>query len=492
MRMRVSILVLLVACGPKAAPEAEGPARPFPAGFLWGSATAGFQVDMGCPTWDDARCLDTASDWYDYVTEPVFLESSRLHVAGDPVSWGPGMWETFEDDVAQMAADGHTAYRFSLEWSRLFPNDAEAATTVDDLEGFADADAVARYHEMLGALRQAGIEPVVTLNHYTLPRWVHDAVACHSDVDCARSGWVDGPRITRLIGLYAGFVGREFGGEVDLWFTLNEPFATTLSGYMLPGEDRSAPPGRNNDVPATIAVMLHQIEGHAAMYDAVKAEDSVDASGDGDAATVGIVMNMAAFSPKDPDNEADQRAVEHADYLYHRLYLDALTDGAWDADLDGVPEATRADLAGRLDVIGINYYNEVVLTGLPFAPVPEIPMFDFFPEFSWAPHPEGLGQVVTRANAWGLPLHVTENGTPFVEDRGVEVLDGHLGALWAAIDDGADVRSYLYWSWIDNYEWNHGFDLRFGLYALDVDTKARTPREVAGRYRAIIEQHGLE
>lgn len=492
MTVRSILLLTLVGCGPKA--EDTPPTGPtFPDGFLWGAATAGFQSEMGCPTWDAATCEDQASDWYAWVTDPGILADASLHVAGDPVSVGPGMWETFEDDVALMVADGHSAHRMSIEWSRIFPDGAaQTATSVDELAAHADADAVARYHEMLAALRSAGIEPLVTVNHYTLPLWVHDGVACHADLtSCEADGWVTRERILPLVALYAGFLGREFGSEVDRWFTLNEPFATTLSGYLSPGEDRSAPPGLSFEIDATVAVMLNQIEGHAVMYDALHAEDSADADGDGEAAAVGIVMNMVAIAPKDPERPEDLLAAEHADYLYHRLYLDAITAGAWDADLDGIPEETRADLANRLDMLGINYYNRLFVTGLPFPPVPEIPIFDLFPEFSWEPYPEGLAEVVQRGAEWQAPIYVTENGTPFVEDRGVEVLDGHLGALQGAIDGGVDVRGYLYWTWVDNYEWNHGFDLRFGLYELDPVTKARLPRPVRDRYAAIIEANAL-
>ena len=99
--------------------------------------------------------------------------------------------------------------------------------------------------------------------------------------------------------------------------------------------------------------------------------------------------------------------------------------------------------------------------------------------------------MLLRANVYGLPLHVTENGTPFVDDQGVEVLEDHLTALLDAVDEGADVRSYHYWSWVDNYEWNHGFSLTFGLYELNLETKERTVRPVGERYREIVAARGL-
>ncbi len=462
----------------------------FPEDFRWGTATAGFQVDMGCPTWEAEVCEDRASDWYQWVTTEEVINNGQLFVSGEPVSAGPGMWETFESDVALMAADGMNAYRFSVEWSRLFPDGgAEAATTVEELAAHANDDAVQRYHDLFAALAEEDIEPLVTLNHYTLPLWVHDGVACHDDPDgCEASGWVNGDRITRLIGLYAGFVGMEFGGEVDQWATLNEPFATTLSGYAFPGKDRSAPPGLFMDIAKVVSVMHNQILGHGEMFHALKAHDQIDATGDGHTSHVGIVMNMTAIEPRDPAVDADVQAADHMDYLYHRLYLNALTTGAWDQDLDGVADATKPELADTLDYLGINYYNRVVVAGLPFSLYDEIPVFDFFPEFSWEPYPEGLEQVLTSAWAHELPLWVTENGTPHVVEQGSEVLAGHLRAVESSLKAGVDVRGYFYWSFVDNYEWNHGFDLRFGLYELDPNTKARTPRAVRDTYRDFINQ----
>jgi beta-galactosidase len=487
-RHPVLLIAALAACrAPEPTPEPD-----FDEDFAFGTATAGFQVDMGCPTWTPEQCDDPASDWYAWVNDPAIVAEPALFMSGDPVSAGPGMWETFEDDVALMQADGLTSYRLSLEWSRLFPTgEAGSATTVDELVPHASTAAITRYHQMFSALRDAGITPVVTVNHYTLPLWVHDGVTCHTDLTCEASGWLNRDRIIPWIALYSGFVAREFGGEVDTWFTLNEPFATTLSGYLQPGEDRSAPPGVNFEVDATVAVMLHQIDGHAAMYDALKAEDTRDADGDGVNAEVGIVMNMVAIEPRDPENPLDVQGAAHADYLYHALYLDAVTDGSWDDDLDGTPDRVRPELAGRLDLLGVNYYNRMTVAGFPFAPVEQIPAFDFLPEFSWEPYPTGLTSVLQRASAWGVPVVVTENGTPYVEDRGVEVLDGHLAAVHEAIDAGVDVRGYHYWSFVDNYEWNHGFGLRFGLYELDPVTKARVPRPVRDRFVSIATTRAL-
>ena len=135
MKWWIGGLVGVMACGPSLE-------RPFPDGFMWGAATAGFQVDMGCPTWSDAECVDSNSDWYQWVTTDSIIEDDGLFVAGDPVSVGPGMWELFEEDGDRMASDGMNTYRMSLEWSRLFPDGAaESAGSIDDLDEYVNESA---------------------------------------------------------------------------------------------------------------------------------------------------------------------------------------------------------------------------------------------------------------------------------------------------------------------------------------------------------------
>lgn len=487
-------LILLLACRGGPDTDTDPDAAAFPDGFLWGSATAGFQVDMGCPTWSEAECTDPASDWYQWVTDPELVADPSLYLSGDPLTDAPGMWETHEEDADRMVSDGFSAYRMSIEWSRLFPDAAAGdATTVDELAAHADPDAVARYHDMFAALRDRGIEPLVTINHYTLPLWAHDAKACHEDLTtCPARGWVD-TAVIDDIALYAGFVGREYGGAVDRWATLNEPLATVLAGYLVPGEDRSAPPGIAGDGAAAKAVLFHQIEGHARMVDAVRAEDVADADGDGTAASIGLVMNMAVVAPRTEGDAEDELAVAHADHLYHRLFLDAVTDGAWDDDLDGTFETQRDDLAGRLDWVGVNYYATMTVAYTGVTLLDEIPVFDFFPEIDWVPHADGIGTVVGYVERYGVPIYVTENGTSSDDEAWrADMLVDTLTVLQEKTAEGADVRGYFYWSFVDNYEWNHGMSTYFfGLYALDPATKARTARPVLEAYREIVADNAI-
>ena len=132
------------------------------------------------------------------------------------------------------------------------------------------------------------------------------------------------------------------------------------------------------------------------------------------------------------------------------------------------------------------------MPALSFSIADEVPILDFYPDINWDPYPEGLGEVVERASEYGLPMYITENGSPYVADMGRSLLDGHLASLHAVIEDGADVRGYFYWSWVDNYEWNHGMDLHFGLYGFDAETKKRVERPIVSRYREIASQNALD
>ncbi|RMF18094.1 MAG: glycoside hydrolase family 1 protein, partial [Candidatus Dadabacteria bacterium] len=212
-------------------------AQPFPKGFLWGTATAGFQVDMGCPS---APCLDTRSDWYQWVTTDITKADGLVN--GDDLRRGPGHWELYETDFDLAKNELHNnAYRMSIEWSRLFPNSTTGADSADEVAALADDDAVAHYHAVFTALRERGITPLVTLNHYSLPLWLHDGAGCYKFVkdggdafDCPRNGWLDRETILSEIAKYSAFAAAEFGGEVDLWATMNEPYAVILAGYGIP------------------------------------------------------------------------------------------------------------------------------------------------------------------------------------------------------------------------------------------------------------------
>lgn len=494
--LSLAALCSLAACGAEDPPAA--PAEPeeltFPEGFLFGSAIAGFQADMGCPTLPADACEDRNSDWYQFVTSPETVQSGGAHLSGQPPSVGPGHWELYEQDYDLVKDElGHNAIRFSIEWSRVFPTATDGIEGHEALLAVADPEALAHYRAELAALKARGITPLVTLNHYTLPSWIHDGVGCHvSFADCAPRGWVDRARTVTEIAKYAGFVARELGADIDLWATLNEPFAVVLPGYLMPSGERSNPPAVTLQHEAARTVMVALIEAHARMYDAVKAGDTGDADGDGQPAVVGLVYNMAPVKPADPQNQLDVQAAENVFYLYNLAFLNATVKGDLDEDLDG-QAVHRDDLAGRMDYLGINYYTRSTVEGTADPFIPELSPLSTFNPFSlvlWEDYPRGLYEMVKLVHEdFGVPSIITENGAQDPDDDGTgpSYLVRHLTWASRAARDGFDLRGYFYWTLMDNYEWNHGMDIRMGLYAVDKDDpqKARVPRQAVPAYAAI-------
>jgi beta-glucosidase/6-phospho-beta-glucosidase/beta-galactosidase len=475
----------------------------FPDGFLFGAATSGFQVEMGCPTLAPEKCVDANSDWYQFVTSPETANDRLAFVAdgNDPAVVGPGQWELFAADFDLAAHDvGHNAYRLSLEWSRILPTSTEGVEGYENLRAIANDDAVQHYHQVFAALKAEGLTPLVTLDHYTLPTWIHDGVGCHVDfASCSPRGWLDRDRTVTEIAKYAGFVAREYGGEVDLWTTLNEPLAVLLAGYLLPNPTRSNPPAVFFRFDEFKTAMTAMIEAHARMVDAVRANDEQDADSDGVAEQVGIVYAMSPVIPKNPDRELDRQAADNLFYLWNLAFLNAVALGQLDENLDGAAEF-RQDLAGRLDFLGLNYYARITVSGLSFSLVPW-----FTPLLTINPldlrideiYPRGIWEMTEYANQQlGVPVYVTENNArsdpnddAALEERS---LVEHLSWLWWAIQEGADVRGYFYWSLIDNIEWNQG-PKPYGLYAVDINdpNKPRSPRELVAIYREITAAHGI-
>lgn len=487
---------LIAGCDGSAFPPPEAIERGlFGAGFLWGSAIAGFQADMGCPTLDRSACDDPHSDWFAFTTDPATTGSGGAHLSGqDPGVVGPGFWELYDEDVDRAHRDmGHNALRFSIEWSRIFPTATDDADDHAALLEIADAGALTRYRQILASLSSRGMTPIVTLNHYSLPLWLHDPVTCHTDfAGCTKRGWVDKERAVREAAKYAGFVARELGGEVDWWATLNEPLQNMLFGYINPGPERSHPPALLLRAQAARTVLDALIEAHARMYDAIKAEDRADADGDGQQSQVGIVYPLVPFDPADPDDPEDLAAVENVSYLWNEAFLRAVALGDYDANLDG-QTTRREDLAGRMDWVGVNWYFSIRIDGAPTSFLPDFsPLLTFkITGFEIAENrPERLAAWLGFVNdELGVPALISENGEPDPADDGTAAryLVRNVSALQDAVQGGADVRGYMYWTLTDNYEWNHGMDVRMGLYAVDKDdpTKARAPRQAVDVYAAI-------
>jgi beta-glucosidase/6-phospho-beta-glucosidase/beta-galactosidase len=394
------------------------------------------------------------------------------------------------------------------------------------LDALADQTAVAHYRTVLTALRARHLEPMVTLNHFSLPLWLHDPIAVRDafaslgpegDVPTGlqHAGWLD-PAIVDEFAKFAAYAGWKFGDLVDLWCTINEPVVIVVSGFVnFPGVGGNFPPGVFNFA-AVVGAIPNLVAAHARAYDALHATDTVDAGGGPAAVEAGVVHNMVAFHPSDPNRPADVAGAVHADYIYNRVFLNAVTTGAFDANLDGDaddPGEMRPDLAGRSDFIGVNYYLRATTSGFGAPVTPRIPLFDFLPTFSyrtdrnpgappcptvcsdfgWEIYPAGLREMLTFVGTLGRPVYVTENGIADAADtlRAQYIVD-HLATVQQAIVDGvADVRGYFLWSLTDNFEWSSGYFPEFGLASFDPVTGRRRLRAGARPYRSIAKHDGF-
>jgi len=486
----------------KSTPPHNGGLR-FPDGFLFGAATAGFQSDMGCPTLPAEACDDARSDWYQFVTSEEMIHRWYSFLSGqDPSRVGPGHWELYETDFDLAAGPcNFNAFRMSIEWSRIFPFSTHGIEGYENLRSVADAESLNHYHQVFAAMRARGLEPLVTLHHYTLPVWIHDGVGCHLDFEsCTERGWIDREVIVHEMAKYAGFVAREFGAEVDLWGTLNEPYAVLLSGFLLPTPVRTNPPVMLLNGQAFKTAYIAMIEAHARMYDAVKEQDLVDADGNGLASEVGIIYAVAPVAPKDPSSERDRQAAENVFYLWNTAYLDAVVLGVFDEHLDRNP-VFRPDLAGRVDYLGMNYKVRITVEGIPFSLLPNLsPLITFNPlslEMEEV-YTRGIHEmaVLFHERYDGLPIIVTENNGQSVPEGDMEseirYVVENLSWLSRAISRGVNIRGYFYWSLTDNFEWNRGMGVPLGLYHVSPDDpeKQRTPRETVD-VLSTIAGHGL-
>ena len=503
----VALAIVLVLALPGAAGAA---ALHFPKGFQWGVASAGFQSEMG-----RGRDLDRGSDWWAWTHDRANIAAG--HTSGDQPENGPGFWARGAGDVALARRLGATTFRLSIEWSRIFPRSTAGvrsgavvgAGALRRLDRLADPRAVAHYRRLLGQIRAAGMTPLVTLQHFTLPRWLHDPLAVRDrlngiDPNAAlprldRGGWLS-PASVGEFRKYAAFLGWKFGGLVDDWTPINEPMVQAIYGYVnIPGVFAGYFPPGAFSYTAAIAAVQNLAHANAAAYDALKRWDRRDAGGERARARVGLVQNMIAFTPADPGSAVDVAATRHADYLFNRLFLDAAIKGIYDVDADGVVDAGERHpaLAHKADFVGVNYYFRGRVTGLGASLTPRIGVLDFLPQTSYrsalapgAPvcpttcsdfgseiYPDGLAAVLKTAASYRLPLSVTENGIADARDAlRPRYLVQHLRVLQRAIADGVDVRGYVAWSLTDNLEWVAGYTPKFGLYSFDPRTLARRPR----------------
>ena len=440
----------------------------FPDTFLWGASTSAYQIE-GSPLADGAG----PSIWQ------RFAHSPGRTTNGDTGDIACDHYNRWRSDVTLMKELGLQAYRFSISWSRVFPEGT----------GRINEKGLDFYEHLVDALLDEGITPNATLFHWDLPAALDD-----------RGGWLNRD-VADWFGDYATAVFARLGDRVPMWATLNEPWVVTDGGYL----HGALAPGHRNLYEAPIATH-NLMRAHGRGVQAYRAESRKG--------QIGLVVNL---EPKDAatDSREDRDAAQRGDAYMNRQYLDPVFLGKYPEEMtdifgDAWPEFSDEDMkliGQKIDFLGINYYTRGVVRNDPLAlPVriayvrqPE----HAYTETGWEVHPPSL----TRTLMWvterygKLPLYITENGaaiydTPHVIDGRVDdpvrvwYFREHIKAVHDAMEQGADVRGYFAWSLLDNYEWSLGFSKRFGIVHVNYHTQVRTPKASALFYREVIRSKG--
>ncbi len=415
----------------------------FPKNFLWGSATSAHQVEGD----------NTRNDWWEWEETGHVPDRSGKACAH---------YERFEEDFKLAQSLHHNTHRFSIEWSRIEPE-----------EGKWNENELLHYQKVLRALRAGGLEPVVTLHHFTNPLWL------------SRIGGWEHSAVVEYFSRYVRRIVDFLGEDIRYWVTLNEPLVYVYQGYIA----GIWPPGLKSFEKA-MKVIRNQLLAHARAYQIIH---TVSRHHNWRDPSVGFAKNIIRFYPCSSRSLADRLSTWLRHTFFNRIDLRALTTG--NLFYPGVFLEKRPELAKTLDFIGVNYYTRDFVHFGGFS-LPEIfgnvcsleHHASTGPRnaLGWEIYPQGLYEFLREFRRFHLPILITENGvcTERDEERWAYIR-AHLLQVHRALSEGIEVWGYLYWSLLDNFEWAEGFKARFGLIEVDYKTQRRTVRESAKKFAEV-------
>ncbi len=434
----------------------------FPDNFLWGTATASYQVEGAAN--EDGRGV---SIWDTFSRTPgKVLHGHTGDVACD-------QYHRFQEDIELMKGLGLEAYRFSIAWPRIFPEG----------RGKQNPRGFDYYNALVDGLLEAGIKPVPTTYHWDLPQTLQDA-----------GGW-PARDTAYAYADYAEACFKALGDRVDMWITLNEPFCSAVLGYLV---GRHAP--GEQDRGRAIAAIHHLNLGHGLAVQAFRKG--------GYAGTIGTTLNTQTARPATSSPEDIEAADRAADFPT-RMFLDPLIGKGYprrflDAYEDAVIPIEDGDLdiiSSDLDFLGLNYYHEDCVAHDPDHPEGYRKVAQYQPttEMDWPITPQGLHRHLTwlHEHTAGMPIYVTENGCAMPDilsadgtrvhdhDR-IAFLRSYIEACADAVQEGVNLKGYFLWSFIDNFEWAYGYTKRFGIVYCDYLDGRRIPKDSYYFYRDLI------
>lgn len=433
------------------AAAANSSAKVFPQGFLWGASTSSYQIEGALDV--DGRGPDI---WDTFTKQGRIQDGSSAAVACDH-------YHRYPEDVALMKAAGFNAYRFSLAWPRIIPGGT----------GAVNQKGLDFYDRLVDELLKAGIKPMACLYHWDLPQPLED-----------KGGW-QGRAVTEPFAEYARVAVKRLGDRVQNWMMLNEPNVVAIFGY---GVGEHAPGHRLGEI-GILKALHHQNLAQGAALRAIRAEKSD--------AILGTVTNVSPCRADDPNNPKDVRAAALWDAAWNRVTLDGLFKGQLPAivadQMAAFVQPGDLELAKfPIDLLGINYYGRNTMRheeGKPFNAGWGDPKAERYTHMGWPVQPDGLyDQLMDLKNNYGNPaVYVAENGAAYddvvaadgaVHDaERTQFIKEHIEQVHRALTDGGNLKGYLAWSLLDNFEWAFGLSKRFGIVRVDYDTLKRTPKD---------------
>jgi beta-glucosidase len=423
----------------------------FPEGFLWGAATSAHQIEGGN--------INDWSEWENSEKRMAELKKDGKDTADYISGLACDSYCRYEEDLDIAKSLNHNIHRISLEWSRIEPED-----------GRFDHDAIRHYKDVVKAIRERGMEPMITLWHFTNPIWFTE-----------QGGFLNEDAVSRFV-RFVGFVVDNLKDDVNLWITFNE--ATSIYSGM--AFLRGVWPPQCKSVRAYLKVIKNFAIAHRQAYEEIKKIYSqspvrhilTNVSPDGDAPT-GMSHNINTVRIGLTENNAQIICP-----WYLRMFgIGKLVDFYRNHYL-------FSSCRGYYDFIGLNYYNILRLPG-SYAVLSKQAVVN---EMGWEIYPKGLRHQLNALRKYNKPIYITENGIADSTDaRRSKFITDHLYETWLAIRDGVDVRGYLYWSLLDNFEWHHGYAPRFGLIEVDFNNnQSRKVRRSAREYAKICISNQLE
>ena len=415
----------------------------FPDGFLWGTGSSSHQVEGN----------NVNNDWWE------FEQNAKKIKNGDVSGKSINQYELFDGDFAMCEKWGHNTHRFSIEWSRLFPE-----------EGVVNQKEVDHYKKVFESLLAHNLIPFPTLFHFCVPLWFR------------KLGGFEKKENLDHWKRYVELVAKEFLPFAKKWFTINEPGANTFGSYLT----GDSPPNKINP-PLAYIVYENIMRAHGSAYHILK---------NAGAEEVDIVKSVVPTYPANPDDERDVKQANFSWNFYTGVVTRALREGVF-----AFPESTHhkpveiPELKGSSDVFSITYYQRAIVSHKNPLKL-EIATSDdeVVSQMGQGCYPKGIHECLHRCakELPGMPLMVSENGICAKQDIDrIKFLEGHISEVHHAISDGLDVRGYLYWTLIDNFEWTQGWEPKFGLVGCDRETFERQPRPSAEMFSEIAKANAI-